>query len=328
MTVTQEPAFRPRLGLIDMARGIALVAMATYHFSWDLEFFGYLDPGTASSGILKIYARAIASSFLVLVGISLVLAHDNGIRWASFARRWGLVAAAAAVITAATYAFTPQSFVFFGILHQIAVASLLGLAFLRLPALALVALGAGVFFAAPQLRGVVPDGMAFWWTGLAPTIPLSNDFVPVFPWFSAVLAGMAIGKVIAAAPQRVPEPAKNRAVSGLQWLGRRSLAVYLIHQPVLIGLVAAFAWIAPPGPNPEAFGNACRQSCRQSSDGGGDCAVYCACAEVELTIAGKMQSVMTVPEFATSDLETGAIMALCAREAGFGAIEQEEGVQP
>lgn len=317
--MASEAPQRPRLPLIDLARGLALVAMATYHFAWDLEFFGYLDPGTASTGFLKLYARAIASSFLVLVGISLVLAHAPDIRWRSFSRRWAMVAAASALITAATYAFTPQTFVFFGILHHIAVASLAGLAVLRLPAPVLAMLAAALFLAAPHLRGLLPDGPAFWWTGLTATNPSSNDFVPFVPWFSAVLAGMALGKLIARAPDRLPRVPASRLSSGLSFLGQHSLAFYLVHQPVLIGLVAGFAWLAPPQQTAQGFGPACARAC-EAEGATGDCDVYCACAQVELTIAGKMDRVMSEPGFASSDLEAAGILAQCAREAGFGDV--------
>jgi uncharacterized membrane protein len=77
MTVT--PASRPRLTRIDIARGVALIAMAIYHFGWDLEFFGYMAPATTAHGGWKLFARCIASSFLFLVGFSLVLAlGSNG----------------------------------------------------------------------------------------------------------------------------------------------------------------------------------------------------------------------------------------------------------
>ena len=76
-----------RITAIDAARGVALIAMAIYHFTWDLQFFGYLEPGTATTGGWKLFARCIASSFLFLVGVGLVLAHGHGIRWPGFGRR-------------------------------------------------------------------------------------------------------------------------------------------------------------------------------------------------------------------------------------------------
>src|SRR6478609_4483797 len=106
-TEATGPQRPPRIGLVDTARGAALIAMATYHFSWDLEFMGYLQPGTAETGWLKIYARAIATTFLFIVGISLVLSSRPEIRWPSFWKRFAMVAGAAVVISAATRYFVP-----------------------------------------------------------------------------------------------------------------------------------------------------------------------------------------------------------------------------
>ena len=88
----------PRVGILDTARGVALLAMASYHFTWDLEHFGYLAAGTAETGWLKIYARVIASTFLFLAGVSLVLASTPEIRWQSYSKRLGMIVAAAAAI--------------------------------------------------------------------------------------------------------------------------------------------------------------------------------------------------------------------------------------
>ena len=104
MTTTDQgkadaAAPRRRITAIDIGRGVALVAMAIYHFTWDLEFFGYVERGLTAVGGWKMFARCIASSFLVLVGISLFLAHRNGVRWPSFWRRWQMVAAAALALS-------------------------------------------------------------------------------------------------------------------------------------------------------------------------------------------------------------------------------------
>ena len=148
-----EPAIKSnRIEALDLARGFALAAMAVYHFAWDLEFFGYAPPGMTALGGWKLFARCIASSFLFLVGVSLFLAHAQRIRWPGFLRRLAMVAGAAAAISVATYFAVPGAFIFFGILHQIALASLLGLAFLRLPALLTLAVAAAVIVAPTFLR--------------------------------------------------------------------------------------------------------------------------------------------------------------------------------
>ena len=91
----QDAAKPGRITAFDLLRGIALIAMASYHFTWDLEFFGYTDPGLTAFGWWKIYARCIASTFLFLVGVSLYLAHGRQIRWNGFWKRFAMVTGAA-----------------------------------------------------------------------------------------------------------------------------------------------------------------------------------------------------------------------------------------
>ena len=71
-----------RIGFLDTWRGIALIAMASYHFTWDLAMFGYIPPETPTEGLWRLYARAIASSFLFLAGFSLFLGASKGYKLA------------------------------------------------------------------------------------------------------------------------------------------------------------------------------------------------------------------------------------------------------
>ena len=269
-----------RIAAIDIARGVALVAMAIYHFTWDLEFFGYIDPGMTAVGGWKLFARCIASSFLFLAGVSLFLAHGRFIRWPGFLRRFAMVAGAALAISLVTYFAVPGGFIFFGILHQIALASLLGLAFLRLPAV-LILVMAALIIAAPQfLRSEFFDQPWWWWTGLSSAYPRSNDYVPVFPWFGAVLIGMAVAKLAVRAG--ITEQMAAWTFGGwsrpLILAGRHSLAVYLVHQPVLIACIWLFAQVVPPvQESPEVrFLQSCEQSCGEMRDTE-FCTRYCAC---------------------------------------------------
>jgi uncharacterized membrane protein len=107
--------------------------MAVFHFVYDLELFGWLAPGTSVTGGWRVLALLTAGSFLFLAGVSLWLGHGAGIRWRGFWRRFVKVAGAAAVISLATWVAMGDVFIFFGILHAITAASLLGLLFLRVP---------------------------------------------------------------------------------------------------------------------------------------------------------------------------------------------------
>ena len=276
---------RTRIEWIDLARGIALVAMAVYHFTWDLEFFGYAEPGMTAVGGWKLFARSIASSFLILVGVSLFLAHGRGIRWQDFWRRLGMIVAAALAITVATFFATPGFFIFFGILHQIAFASVAGLLFLRLPAVVILVVAALVIALPNVFSSAVFDGPWGWWTGLAETRPRSSDFVPVFPWFGAVLAGMALVKLASAAGlvERLAAIHPGAWSRPLRFIGRNSLAFYLLHQPLLIACIWLFSQAMPPDFDQEArFRSACELTCAQDRDAR-FCAAYCGCMIADLS---------------------------------------------
>jgi uncharacterized membrane protein len=185
----------------------------------------------------------VASSFLFLVGVSLVLAHGNGIRWRSFLRRLAMIAGAAALITAATAYAVPHAFIFFGMLHSIMVASVLGLAFLRAPVWLTLAAALAAWFLPDLASSPAFDSRWLAWTGLAATPPASFDFVPVTPWFAATLAGIAAARLADAAGLWTRLRARNPGplLRTLSWPGRHSLAVYLLHQPVLLGLLWLFS---------------------------------------------------------------------------------------
>ncbi|MFC6489581.1 heparan-alpha-glucosaminide N-acetyltransferase [Nitratireductor sp. GCM10026969] len=278
--VQSSQSEKRRIELIDVARGTALVAMAVYHFTWDLDFFGYIEPGTSVRGGWWIFARSIAGSFLFLVGVSLYLAHGQRILLRAFTRRTAVIALAAAGITVVTYFATPDAFIFFGILHNITVASVLGLLFLRLPAVLILVCAAAALAAPLYVQADFLDQPIFWWTGLSRNVPGSNDYIPIFPWFGVVLAGIAVAK-IAAATGLLARLATFRPAARIPLLaaaGRHGLAFYLLHQPVLVSLVWIAAQVAPPpAPDREAlFLQACGEQCASQHEEN-FCRAYCAC---------------------------------------------------
>jgi uncharacterized membrane protein len=289
MRLDAPAAARPaRLPVIDAARGVAIVAMVIYHLSWDLGFFGFVAVDVTQALGWRIFARLIAGTFLFLVGVSLVLSTRNGFNRARFFRRLGIVTAAALAITAVTFFAMRDTFIFFGILHCIALSSVLGLAFVRAPLALVIAAAILSFLARPLLAAPLFDHPALLWLGLYVTPPRSNDYVPLFPWFGVVLAGIAAARLVPRLwPQgmRLPE-LSGRLARALVWAGRQSLAIYLIHQPMLLALVYLAAQISPP--NLLAFEGSYLQSCSAScvnpADDPGLCGRACAC------IADRVQS--------------------------------------
>ena len=284
MRAETRPTSSRRIEMLDILRGVALLAMAVYHFTWDLEFFGYVARGLAEQGGWRLFARGIASRFLFLVGVGLVLAHGHGIRWRPFVRRFAQVAAGAGIITLATYLATPQGFVFFGILHQIAVASLIGLVALRLPFVATLALGVAVILLPQFIQTDLTNPIWLAWIGLSAQPPMSNDFVPVFPWTGAVLVGIAFAQAANRFGLWSRLASWNERLSRLQplaRLGRHSLLFYLVHQPLLFGLVYLVSMVAPPDQT-AAFAESCRATCTESRDGS-YCERYCGCVQDDLS---------------------------------------------
>src|SRR5690606_10025299 len=161
----------------------------------------------------------------------------------------------------------PGGFIFFGILHQIALASVLGLAFMRAPAWVAIVVAIAVVAAPHFLRSTFFDHPALWWDGLSSVNPRSNDYVPLFPWFAAVLFGSAAAQP-ARAPglsQRLSQRSLHESTLPPQFAGRHSLAVYLVHHPVLIACVWLFSLVAPPTQTaPDvAFARACTAKCEE-----------------------------------------------------------------
>lgn len=229
-----------RLPALDIARTLALVSMVIFHLTFDLALFGFIDPGTMSQPIWYYFARMIAGSFLFLSGVSLWMAHGQGVRWPAFWTRFAKVATAAALVTLASIWLVPGGPIWFGILHAIAAASLLGLVALRLPWPVTLALAALIFAAAWGPRFPAFDPIWLVWTGLAESRPMMGDYVPLVPWAAPALAGIAAAKALRLDQWRGTRP--SPLLHALTLPGRHSLIIYLVHQPILIGLFNVYLW--------------------------------------------------------------------------------------
>ncbi len=215
-----------------------MLAMIAYHFCFDLRWFGYARWDFEHDGRWIAARSAILGTFLLLAGMSLVLAQRRPAPARAFARHVAGIAAAALLVTAASYAAFPATFIRFGVLHAIAVSLVLALPLTGRPRLALV-LGVIVVLAGLLVSHPAFDANALNWIGFAPRRPAAEDYVPLFPWTGGLLVGVALGSVPARRRSTWLRPFA-RLPDALARLGQHGLVVYLVHQPVLIGLL----WLA------------------------------------------------------------------------------------
>ena len=243
-----SPGAIPRIALVDFLRGAALLGMTVFHFVFDLEFFGLEERGYSEQLHWWTLATIVAGSFLFLTGVSLYLAHSDGIRWGPWRRRLVIVVLAALAITGVTRFVTPETYIFFGILHMIAIASVAGLAFLRAPWWS-AAMFAAAIFAVDELIAIEwLNAAALSWLGLGSIAPDASDFRPVFPWLAPALLGVGTAKLCHRAGWlQVLAAPKLEGLSGnaLRFIGRHSLVYYLLHQPVLFALF--WVWLQLAG---------------------------------------------------------------------------------
>ncbi len=119
-----------RLDALDALRGVAIVMMVIFHFCFDLTYWRLAHFEMLSDWRWIGWRTLIVSLFLFLVGVSLVLGREVSER--HFWRRWSLIAGSALLISLISWLMFGERFIYFGVLHFIALAQCLGRQGLRL----------------------------------------------------------------------------------------------------------------------------------------------------------------------------------------------------
>lgn len=319
------PTNAGRLAALDLARGAAIVAMAIYHFSWDLSWFAFVDWDVGGAPGWRTFAVSIAASFLILVGVSLDLAHYEEIRWRPFWKRFALIAASAACVSIGTHFAFGDSFVRFGILHCIAISSLIALPFTRLPLLYALVASATIRTLPQWASSSMFDGEIWLWTGLGTPAMPSVDYVPLAPWTGASLLGVALSKAMrrsAFMPSLKQMEFGGLAGRALRWMGRHSLPIYLLHQPLLYGLVWSVTLL---GPNMDrtsrSFQTNCAESCAASIGDQALCAAACRCTLDGLKSENIWEPLLTSPQDPNLQTRMNQLYTACLAAPGTDTID-------
>ena len=224
-----------RVSAIDVLRGLAIVAMVVYHFCFDLRYFGATQWDFYRDSFWLNARTLILSSFLLIAGVSLFLADRSQRSPARFWRHVGTIGVCAVAVSAASCALFPASWIWFGVLHAIAVSLVLARPLVFRPVLALV-VGVAMIAAGNLVSHPAFDNRALGWIGFMTAKPRTDDYVPLFPWSGVLLLGIATGHALVRTQFR-PIALVSRWPRWMAWLGRHSLAVYMIHQPLMMGLL-------------------------------------------------------------------------------------------
>ena len=214
-----------RIDELDSLRATALVMMLVLNFVTDLNHFGIMNTETGDQWWWM--ARIAASLFVGISGVSYFLAHRLEYDFIKTSGRTQRLIFWAFVITIITYIFEPSAYVRFGVLHLLALASIVAFPVARKPEFAL---GIGLILLIIPLS----SNSNLVWLGLRETGFIAVDYFPLNPWLGIFFIGLALASRI------YPE---GKPLTEIQWpekwlwFGRNTLTIYVIHQPILIGLL-------------------------------------------------------------------------------------------
>jgi uncharacterized membrane protein len=233
-----------RFDRLDALRGLAIVWMTIYHFCFDLNHFGWIQQNFYHDPVWTWQRSAIVSLFLLCAGAGQAVALHLGQTWPRFWKRWAQVAGCALLVSVGSYLMYPKTFIYFGVLHGIAVMLIIvrltahfGAWLWPLGALAIASKFIALYAVAtlPNLQFLNSSGFNI--LGWVSQLPQTEDYVPIFPWLGLMWWGTAAAQwLLLNQPEMITGRVASRA-KWLAWLGTWSLAWYMLHQPAMLGIL-------------------------------------------------------------------------------------------
>ncbi|MDH5596951.1 MAG: DUF1624 domain-containing protein [Candidatus Peregrinibacteria bacterium] len=228
-----------RIWELDVLRGIAIVMMVFFHIIFDLNVFFGFEQLHYNEGLLFYLGRIAAILFIGLIGVASSLIHKRHSDLqasAKNARRGLRLIGLGLIITAITWFFARENTIWFGILHFLGLSILIVDPLVRYTKL-------NVILAIPLLLAYYP--MTYLWEGsyltlIFGTVPASfqsYDYYALIPWLGYVLLGIALGNWLYKDGKPLIKRSPTLPEKALAWTGRKSLWIYMIHQPVLLGIL-------------------------------------------------------------------------------------------
>lgn len=228
---------KKRYNLIDIIRGITIVSMVVYHACWDLAYISHFEMSWFRTDAVFLWQQSICWTFIMLSGFCWTYSVQKS-------KRGCIVLGASILVTAVTVLFTPESRIVFGVLNAIGTSMILMIPLDKvcckinavagaISSFALFCLTRGInggtlFFGTVQLPEEWYCNLLTAYLGMPPESFFSTDYFPVVPWMFLFITGYFVNRAII--DKSVLE---CRALPVLELIGRHSLLIYLMHQPVL-----------------------------------------------------------------------------------------------
>lgn len=221
---------------IDVIRGVAILLVVFYHFIFDLTYFRFAQI-ELYSGFWLYFQRVAATLFVLIFGICISISANRKDYNVNFLKRGLKLGLVATLITLVTWVFAPDEFIRFGIIHFFAVATVISLLFVNISKWNLP-LGVLIVLSGLYLNTIESPNTFLLPFGVLTQGIKTLDYFPLLPWFGVVLIGMAIGDYVCTKQKFVFNIKENKFTSFLSLIGRHTLAIYLVHQPLIIAGLA------------------------------------------------------------------------------------------
>jgi uncharacterized membrane protein len=231
-----------RFDRLDALRGVAIVWMTIYHFCFDLNHLRWIKQNFYHDPLWTWQRTLIVSLFLLCAGAGQAVALHQGQTWDRFWRRWAQVAACALLVSAGSYLMYPKTFIYFGVLHGIALMLIIvrltahwGLWLWPLGTLAIASkfIANYIVNTSANLQFLNEKGLNI--LGWISKLPITEDYVPIFPWLGVMWWGAAAAQWLLANRREAITGSISPVARWLAWLGTWSLTWYMLHQPIMIG---------------------------------------------------------------------------------------------
>lgn len=223
-----------RISWLDGWRGIACYLMLAYHLMFDLVMFGWVEPDFVQQWPVVVWQKFIAFSFILCAGWSATLTRSNF-------RRGLVVSGAGLIVVAASYVV--GSPIKFGVLQFLGLAMMLyaviGKWTAKVPEKIAPVLWLALFVLSwIWTANVRVEPKWLFWLGFRAGGFVSYDYVPMLPYMFLFLLGSWMGQMASKYRERLPVLEKT-APAWLTGPGRRTLLIYILHQPVMYGVCLA-----------------------------------------------------------------------------------------